>query len=170
MRSFLVAPVWPSSWMEMAGLVAVDWIGRTDQHRDETSKHFPSVFSKNNKNKTHCFSRLRTLSRWGCDAAGSSCRTDSGSSGSPTPPLLQSHDVYFLSRCTWTVLSGLKSPTGAVQAAGQLRGHHLHDEADAEAEHVSEQGGLRAHVHGQVHHDFLHERQHTRHTQDRTPT
>lgn len=30
MRSVLVAPVWPSSWMEMAGLVAVDWMGRTD--------------------------------------------------------------------------------------------------------------------------------------------
>ncbi len=28
-RSVLVAPVCPSSWMEMAGLVAEDWIGRT---------------------------------------------------------------------------------------------------------------------------------------------
>lgn len=32
-RSVLVAPVWPISWMEMAGLVAVDWIGRTDGHK-----------------------------------------------------------------------------------------------------------------------------------------
>lgn len=35
-RSVLVAPVWPISWMEMAGLVAVDWIGRTDGHKKKT--------------------------------------------------------------------------------------------------------------------------------------
>lgn len=29
-RSVFVAPVCPSSWIEMAGLVAVDWMGRTD--------------------------------------------------------------------------------------------------------------------------------------------
>lgn len=33
-RSVLVAPVWPISWMEMAGLVAVDWIGRTEKQRN----------------------------------------------------------------------------------------------------------------------------------------
>lgn len=34
-RSVLVAPVCPSSWMEMAGLVADDWIGRTfTQYRE----------------------------------------------------------------------------------------------------------------------------------------
>lgn len=29
-------------------------------------------------------------------------------------------------------------PTGAVEATGQLRGHHLHDESDPEPQHVSE--------------------------------
>lgn len=26
--------MWPISWMEMAGLVAVDWIGRTEKQRN----------------------------------------------------------------------------------------------------------------------------------------
>lgn len=34
-RSVLVAPVWPNSWMEIAGLEAVDWIGRTDAQRQK---------------------------------------------------------------------------------------------------------------------------------------
>ena len=46
-------------------------------------------------------------------------------------------------------------PTGAVEAAGQLSSHDLHDEADAQAQHVPEEGWLGADVHGQVHHDLL---------------
>lgn len=38
---------------------------------------------------------------------------------------------------------------------GQLRGHHLDDEADPQAEHFGEEGRLRADVHGQVHQDLL---------------
>ena len=37
MRSVLVAPVWPISWIEIAGLVAVDWIGRTNEGKYEQS-------------------------------------------------------------------------------------------------------------------------------------
>lgn len=54
-------------------------------------------------------------------------------------------------------LSALYLLTGAVQAARQLGGHHLHDEADPEPQHVAKQGRLGAHVHGQIHHDLLRE-------------
>lgn len=51
--------------------------------------------------------------------------------------------------------SALYSLTRAVQAASQLRGHHLHDEADPQPQHVPKQRRLGAHVHGQIHHDLL---------------
>lgn len=44
--------------------------------------------------------------------------------------------------------SQLCVPTGAVEAASQLGGHHLHDESDPEPEHVPEQSRLGAHIHG----------------------
>lgn len=46
-------------------------------------------------------------------------------------------------------------PTGAVERLGQLGGHDLDDEADAETEHLAEQLGLSPDAHGQVHHDLL---------------
>lgn len=52
-------------------------------------------------------------------------------------------------------------PTRAVQATSQLSGHHLHDESYSESQHVPKQSGLGAHVHGQIDHDFLHDK-HTR--------
>lgn len=45
--------------------------------------------------------------------------------------------------------------TRAVQAASQLSGHHLHDEAHPQPQHVPKQRRLGAHVHGQIHHDLL---------------
>lgn len=49
--------------------------------------------------------------------------------------------------------------TRAVQAASQLGGHHLHDEAYPEPQHVAKDGRLRAHVHGEIHHDLLREQE-----------
>ena len=48
--------------------------------------------------------------------------------------------------CSQSCVGGF--PTRAVQAASQLGGHHLHDESNPEPEHVPEQSGLGAHVHG----------------------
>lgn len=39
-------------------------------------------------------------------------------------------------------------PTGAVQAASELGGHHLHDQSYPEPQHIPKQRGLRAYVHG----------------------
>lgn len=46
-------------------------------------------------------------------------------------------------------------PTGAVQAASKLCGHHLHDQSYPEPQHVPKQHRLRPYVHGQIHHNFL---------------
>lgn len=56
---------------------------------------------------------------------------------------------------SWLRVSALCSPTGAVQAASQLSGHHLHDESYPEAQHVPKQSRLGAHVHGEIDHDLL---------------
>lgn len=50
--------------------------------------------------------------------------------------------------CSQLCVSTVCVPTGAVEAASQLSGHHLHDESDPEPEHVPEQSRLGAHVHG----------------------
>lgn len=50
-RSVLVAPVWPISWMEMAGLVAVDWRGRTNEQ------------AQNNHSKEMCYITHSTACR-----------------------------------------------------------------------------------------------------------
>ncbi len=86
---------------------------------------------------------------------------DSGSSNSQTLLLLQKveHGLLFLQSsiclCSQMKVSVLCFPTRAVQTASQLSRHHLHDESYPEAEHVPKQSRLRAHVHGQIDHDFL---------------
>lgn len=69
---------------------------------------------------------------------------------------------FFLCRvihiCSQLCVSTLRSPTGTVQTASQLSGHHLHDEAYPESEHVPEQSRLGAHVHGEIDHDFLYDK------------
>lgn len=46
-------------------------------------------------------------------------------------------------------------PTGAVERLGQLSGHDLDDEANAETEHLAEELGLSPYAHGQVNHNLL---------------
>ena len=60
-----------------------------DRRVNNTASDFVKTRRTREKKKTHCSSPHQTLCHWGCDAAGSSCRTDSGSSNSQTPPLLQ---------------------------------------------------------------------------------
>lgn len=68
-RSVLVAPVWPISWMEMAGLVAVDWIGRTNGDKITaqtkiTNVHvFPMTFTLWKTPAFDCFVAFSGLSQ-----------------------------------------------------------------------------------------------------------
>lgn len=124
--------------------------------------------------QTHCFSPPQILCRWGCDAAGSSCQRDSGSSGSRMPPHLKKHHrghsvLVRTQRCA-CFSADCSAPyflTRAVQAAGQLSSHHLHDEADPEPQHVPKQRRLGAHVHGEIHHDLLRDQRAERHQSEK---
>lgn len=230
-RSVLVTPECPNSWMEIAGLVAVDWTGRTNEQRkhqhvfvyiilgeQRCTPHFGTTYLANrpiiailwinvelisyrtlfgqhsthssskildyiklhmkdmklncthwghNRNKTtirqywvqttHHFSPRQIPFHWGCDVGGSSSHMDWGSSNSPTPPPLRTKTrILFL---LWRIGQGIVvnhfSPTRAVQTAGQLSGHHLHDESYPQSQHVAKQSRLGAHVHGQIDHDLL---------------
>lgn len=68
---------------------------------------------------------------------------------------------FIQGRCTvkWSFFTtrerSLLFLTRAVQAASQLSGHHLHDEAHPQPQHVPKQRRLGAHVHGQIDHDLL---------------
>lgn len=84
--------------------------------------------------------------------------------------------IYCGSGCQWIIVSGVRhgvtlqpgrrpGPQGgrvltrAAEWLCQLRGHDLNDQADAETEHLAEEAGLRADVHGQEDHDLLQDRQ-----------
>lgn len=54
--SVLVAPVWPISWMEMAGLVVVDWIGRTNGHKITAQTKMTNVHLL--QRRSHCWKHL----------------------------------------------------------------------------------------------------------------
>lgn len=64
--------------------------------------------------QTYCFSPPQTLCHWVCDAAGSSCQKDSGSSSSQKPPLLQRHRrVYSASLCRRFSVYGFRHMWGS---------------------------------------------------------
>lgn len=97
-RSVLVAPVCPSSWMEMAGLVAMDSVGRTyteqteNNNKIQTGNHIQLstsfFFIQISSNQTHHSSPLQTLYHSRCDEADFSYLMDWGSSSLQMPPRL----------------------------------------------------------------------------------